>query len=197
MSDEIKILYGITYSCPVCGTQWGDVSLQPDMWQPCPSAGDDQRHMMMTAPQSCSALLSDVQRSRFVARWIDGEPPTGSPMTERQMLEEQRELEHRAKYEALASEIGIDLLRSVIPISKSRVLEALLSGDTHLNSIQLSTWDAAAGVRQNKRHQYADAGFALWRSHKKLSLAERVSLLKHVAKFHYIDPRLWEGKTVK
>lgn len=78
------------------------------------------------------------------------------------------EIEHAEKYEALAQKIGIEELRQLIPASPERVRQVLARGDKHLNMIPLRLWDAAvAGIPE------------------RLSLGEKVSLLKHVAKWHY------------
>lgn len=77
--------------------------------------------------------------------------------------------EHIQKYEALAQRLGLEELKTLIPVSQDKVRQALERGDKHLNKIPLWKWDVAAGA-------IAVPG---------LSLGEKVCLLKHVAKWHY------------
>ena len=91
--------------------------------------------------------------------------------TEEELRMTPGEAEHAAKYEALAREIGIDAIRELIPASEERIRLALSRGDKHLNTVPLRKWDAAA--------------VKLSTGARRLSLGERVSLLKHVAKWHY------------
>jgi len=79
------------------------------------------------------------------------------------------DVEHAAKYEALAREVGIDFVATLIPAPPDRIRRALDTGDWHLNTIPLRKWDQAAAM-------ISGTG---------LSLGEKVSLLKHVAKWHY------------
>lgn len=79
------------------------------------------------------------------------------------------DVEHAQKYEALAQTIGLDALRGLMPASPERIRKALETGDVHLNTIPLYKWD--------------DAGLAIQRPG--LSMSEKVSVLKHVAKWHY------------
>lgn len=93
--------------------------------------------------------------------------------TEEQIREEMKmdagDVEYAKKYEELARKIGIDKLKNLIPVSHEKVRKALERGDKHLNTIPLRKWDAAgAGLRMPG-----------------LSLSEKVSVLKHVAKWHY------------
>lgn len=78
-------------------------------------------------------------------------------------------IEHAKKYELLARKVGIDDLKDLIPASEDRIRTALARGDDSLNSIPLKKWDQA-GTRIN---------------YPGLSLSEKVSLLKHVATWHY------------
>ena len=80
------------------------------------------------------------------------------------------DVEHAKKYEVMAQEFGIDKLKKLIPASPQRVRAALEKGDDALNSIPLVRWDRA--------------GLAI-EGAERLSMAEKVSLLKHVAKWHY------------
>lgn len=80
-------------------------------------------------------------------------------------------VEHARKYDALARQIGIDLLVELMPVSREKIQKALERGDHYLNTIPLRKWDAAgARIEPHGRN---------------LSMAEKVSLLKHVAKWHY------------
>jgi hypothetical protein len=78
-------------------------------------------------------------------------------------------VEHAQKYEALAQLLGVDFLRKLIPASPERVRKALETGDQHLNTIPIYKWD--------------DAGLSIQKPG--LSMAEKVCVLKHVAKWHY------------
>lgn len=79
------------------------------------------------------------------------------------------EIEHAEKYERMARAIGIDLLQELIPASPERIRYSLETGDIHLNTISIRKWDKAEeGIRG-----------------RGLSLAEKVSVLKHVATWHY------------
>lgn len=80
------------------------------------------------------------------------------------------EVAHAEKYDALARKIGIDLLRDLIPASPEQIRKALQKGDFHLNTIKLRKWDAAGDQIPGKQ---------------RLSIAERTSVLKHVATWHY------------
>lgn len=80
-----------------------------------------------------------------------------------------RAVAHARKYDALARAIGIDALRALVPASREKVRKALERGDHSLITIPLRKWDAAGA-------KIPMPG---------LSMAEKVSLLKHVAKWHY------------
>lgn len=79
------------------------------------------------------------------------------------------DIEHAKKYEALAQKLGVEGLKKLIPASPEKIRKALSSGDKYLNSIPLRKWDAAGLSIEGTG----------------LSLAEKVSVLKHVAKWHY------------
>lgn len=79
------------------------------------------------------------------------------------------DIEHAKKYEALAQELGIDFLRGYMPVGAERIRRALERGDKHLNTIPLRLWDEQARMLGRK------VG----------SLSEGVSVLKHVAKWHF------------
>lgn len=81
------------------------------------------------------------------------------------------DVEHARKYEELAKKIGIEKILPLIPVSPSKVRQALERGDRHLNSISLRKWDNAA--------------LNLSLRERGLSLSEGVCVLKHVAKWHY------------
>jgi hypothetical protein len=118
------------------------------------------------------------------------------------------------KYEALARRLGVEALLKLVPADADRVRAALEAGDEHLNGIPLVMWDRAAlGAPETlaertcptcKHVRPSDDGAGLgpwssdwpqtalkrtarlepWRAAPGLSLAERVCVLKHVAKFH-------------
>jgi hypothetical protein len=75
--------------------------------------------------------------------------------------------EHFKKYDKLAREIGIQNIVPLIPVSPEKVRYSLEHGDPYLNWIPLRLWDAAAAGLPTR------------------SLSEGVSLLKHVAMWHY------------
>lgn len=76
---------------------------------------------------------------------------------------------HAKKYEALARKIGIEDLVALMPVSREKIRYSLDRGDRYLNWIPLRLWDrAGAGI-----------------NYPNLSMAERTSLLKHVAQWHY------------
>jgi len=79
------------------------------------------------------------------------------------------DVEFAEKCEALARQIGIDLLRDLVPASPERVRKALETGDKYLNTIPLRKWDEATTAIPGRD----------------LSLSEKVCALKHVAKWHY------------
>ncbi len=100
------------------------------------------------------AIKAAVERPR--------DPVTREPMTP-------GEVEHAEKCEALARQIGIEDLQALIPASPERIRQALETGDSHLNTIPLRKWDAAADAIRVRG----------------LSLSDKVCSLKHVAKWHY------------
>ena len=116
--------------------------------------------------------------------------------------------EHREKYEAMAQRIGIAKLVEAVPFSADSVRRALDSGDEHLNTLPLAKWDAAVGhfhfgnQRQKelmqccptcghkapKPKKLSDREFVRHKpfEHGPHSIAERVCLLKHVARYHLV-----------
>lgn len=93
--------------------------------------------------------------------------------------------EHFDKYEALAQKIGIERLIPLVPATPSQI-RAALETDFHLNNIPILRWDRAAGASQAETGRFfgkdrtSPVPDAL-RRHG-LSLAERVCVLKHVAR---------------
>lgn len=81
------------------------------------------------------------------------------------------DIEHARKYDELAKKIGVEKIKSLIPVSSAKVRQALERGDKYLNTIALRKWDHAA--------------FNLSLREQGLSLSEGVCVLKHVAKWHY------------
>lgn len=98
---------------------------------------------------------------------------------------------HEAECEAIAQKLGIEKLRKLVPVSKEQITKALESGDEHLNTITLGLWDKAAGK------DYTWQQPEVFNAIKGSSLAERVSVLKHVAKFHMDEPPTPEPEPVK
>lgn len=79
--------------------------------------------------------------------------------------------EHFRKYEERAQKLGIDHIRGYMPVSAQRVRRALEQGDKYLNTIPLRDWDKMAQMMG-----YRNEGW---------SMSEAVSLLKHVARWHF------------
>jgi hypothetical protein len=123
------------------------------------------------------------------------------PKTEARMKRE-----HYEKYEELAQKFKAYGIECRVPASKERILMAIEAGDEHLNSIPLVIWDRAASIEYRTsvqtpyRPHCPTCGCApssppvpeLWRAFFHVtkdgkrafySLAERVCLLKHVARY--------------
>lgn len=83
---------------------------------------------------------------------------------------DQGAIEHAKKYEELARKVGIEGLKKLIPASPEKIRHSLEHGDPHLNWIPLRKWDAAS-------YFIREPG---------ISLSEKVCLLKHVARWHYL-----------
>lgn len=113
--------------------------------------------------------------------------------------------EHYERNETLAMRLGLGALLRLVPVAPERIKQALADGDKHLNTIPLAVWDRAAlgrGYHERERcptcgqrkawvasdWPYADlkatAHQEPWKHAPGLSLAERVSVLKHVALYH-------------
>jgi hypothetical protein len=92
------------------------------------------------------------------------------PKPEDKVMDE-GEKEHFKKYEARAQKLGIDHIRGYMPASAQRIRRALEQGDKYLNTIPIRKWDEMATMMG-----YRNEGW---------SLSEGVSLLKHVAKWHF------------
>jgi len=112
--------------------------------------------------------------------------------------------EHRAKYLALALQLGFDDLIQLVPATPESIRAALGAGDEHLNTIPLVSWDQAALLgapgpiacptcgRMGPNPIYANdwpqsrlgvsARLLPWSRVPSLSLAERVCVLKEVAR---------------
>jgi hypothetical protein len=93
--------------------------------------------------------------------------------------EAQKWREHFEKYDNLAHRISIPGLRSVVPVSRQAIVEALASGDEHLNTIPLQKWDICHLAVQA---MLRGTGVKSW------SLGDTVCVVKHVAK-HHMAPR--------
>jgi hypothetical protein len=66
-----------------------------------------------------------------------------------------------------------------IPFTKEQVKQALNNGDDHLNTLPLAKWDMAANrVGWTRKDEFG-------KCYK--TLAEQVCLLKHAARYHYIN----------
>jgi hypothetical protein len=110
---------------------------------------------------------------------------------------------HEAKYERLAQAFGIEKLKALVPFSVERIRAALASGDEHLNTLSLASWDRQHGgiakpercscCKQWKPVEKESCVIALYAAARRngmpmesggWSLANSVCVLKHVAKFH-------------
>ena len=107
--------------------------------------------------------------------------------------------EHEKKYDKIAQRIGIEALKKCLPFSAKSVKRALEAGDEHLNTIPLPSWDKAAGNRPSSYPLHKEGVFLSWDEPwtkdkaRGLSLAERVYILKHVAKFYLVATLLFLG----
>ena len=107
--------------------------------------------------------------------------------------------EHEKKYDKIAQRIGIEALKKCLPFSAKSVKRALEAGDEHLNTIPLPLWDKAAGNRPSSYPLHKGGVFLSWDEPwtkdkaRGLSLAERVYILKHVAKFYLVATLLFLG----
>jgi hypothetical protein len=96
--------------------------------------------------------------------------------------------EHYQKYEELAQKIGVRYLIPLISPNKDKIRAALLNGDVYLNGISLRWWDIQAGA--SNLFSWQGGPKLHWnfpwtpKNANGLSLAERVCILKHVAKYH-------------
>lgn len=81
------------------------------------------------------------------------------------------DIEHAKKYEEIAKKLGIEFLKGYMPASPQKIRAALERGDKYLNSIPLRKWDEQAKM--------------LGRPWDGWSLSDGVSVLKHVATWHY------------
>lgn len=97
--------------------------------------------------------------------------------------------EHENKYDGIAREIGIDFLVPLLVERKDEIRQALENGDTHLNSIPIKWWNEKAGGRTLLNGNVTliiDYPWTFYAGPQ--SLAMRVCVLKHVAKF-YLEER--------
>ena len=98
---------------------------------------------------------------------------------------------HFCKYEALSRSVP----DSAVPFSREAILGALKNGDIHLNTLSLATWDRAAGFIMRRAFQSERVINACNDWHgtpRTLSLAERVCILKHIAKYRIAEWRTEE-----
>jgi len=102
-------------------------------------------------------------------------------------VRQRRRREHFEKYDALAKQLGLGQLIDKVYHLKFQVEKALRDGDHHLNTIPLRSWDYLAGVEPTQfDHRVGDVKHeGVWRGQQRLSIAQRVCVLKHVAR-HYV-----------
>lgn len=130
--------------------------------------GVDETFSKAEIHAAAKELLSEFEDYREGAFKAAIETVTRTPKPEALKLKP-GDIEHAKKYEELARIIGIDHLKSLIPASPERIRKALERGDKYLNTIPLRKWDRATQGIPTQR----------------LSLSEKVSVLKHVATWHY------------
>jgi hypothetical protein len=125
------------------------------------------RYRKKDMEQAADEMLEEF-KTEELPRWENAPPPEKKPLPPMTP----GDIEHAKHYENLAREIGIDEIKALIPATPERIRKALERGDAYLNTIPLRLWDQAA-VRLDLPR-------------RGLSLANGVSLLKHVAKWHYV-----------
>jgi hypothetical protein len=94
--------------------------------------------------------------------------------------------EHELKYDKIAKEMGIRPLVRLIEEKKKQIKKALEQGDHALNTIPIQWWDRKCAVAMDVSGQDIKLHFyPPWSNYKApQSLAMRVCVLKHVAKFY-------------
>jgi len=115
------------------------------------------------------------------------------------------EYDYYSYYEGLAQHIGVANLIRILPFDKEQISSSLHSGDEHLNRLPLPKWDVAAGCSyktwKNLIFTSDDPTKVSWKppwdktKGMGLSIANRVCVLKHVAKYYVGDanPPVKEG----
>ena len=100
--------------------------------------------------------------------------------------------EHYEKYDKLSREIGIEELKKSIPLTSEQIKEAITKDD-YLNNIPLYKWDRWSGYTVKINHEtqeqtYTPLFYGVWGKTRKmhLSLADRVCILKHVARNYMV-----------
>lgn len=99
--------------------------------------------------------------------------------------------EHYNKYEALSQKIGIEKLLPLIEDISEEKINTCFVKDKYLNNIPLRLWDKLAGKVYldfpEYNHDFSMFNSGKWEWFKIIgnhSLADRVCILKHVAKYH-------------
>lgn len=101
---------------------------------------------------------------------------------------------HFEEFEEKARYFGVTRLLPLMPVSREVIRKALASGDIHLNTIPLELWDRAAGYHWRtawynrggtSQEMRAPPGHIFYRSKVANSLADRVCLLKHIARYYF------------
>lgn len=128
----------------------------------------DDKYSEQEIREAVEEVLKEFEEHREEAIKAAVKEVTQKPKPEDLVMDE-GEKEHAKKYEALAQKLGVEKLRALIPVSAEKIRAALERGDKHLNSIKLRKWDAAGEAIRGQG----------------LSMAEKVCVLKHVAKWHY------------
>jgi hypothetical protein len=139
-----------------------------------------QRHPMPYTKREISAAVDEViedfddYRDEAIAEAVDNVKRQPRP---EDMLMDAGDKEHAKKTEEMLQKMiklgryDIEMIRGYMPVSPQKVRQALERGDKYLNTIPLRKWDEQAKM--------------LGRPWVGFSLADGVSILKHVAKWHY------------
>jgi hypothetical protein len=90
------------------------------------------------------------------------------------------QLDHFNKYEAAAQRLDVEKLKAALPFSEVQIRKALAAGDLHLNTLAMARWDFTAGGTRFIPTLFK----GMFEGRNGSSLAERVCVLKHVARHH-------------
>lgn len=131
---------------------------------------EGEKYSAAQRKEAVEEMLGDFEdyRDEAIENAVKNARKKASPQD---LVMDEGDKEHARKYEERAQKLGIDHIRGYMPVSAQKIRQALDRGDKYLNTIPLRKWDEMANMMG-----YRSQGW---------SLAEAVSLLKHVAKWHY------------